>query len=414
MRIGVITTSYPRSDDDPAGNFVAGFARWLSQRAEVEVVCAAERGPLFYGGGAPGALSRGGAATWMHAAAFSGRLLARAAARARHWDAIVSHWLIPCGAIGLALSGNRPHLAIAHGSDTRLLARMPGGHALARTLSRHADLVYVARALELEGAPGRVVPMGIDCATLASGDRARTRAALGLDGFTVLYLGRLSEEKGPDLLIRALPDGVTLLIAGTGPLAPSLANNIATTAAFAGRHHTARVAAEPTHASSRSHSAGAPHAAASPAPTQSAGGAHSRVRLLGEVRGRAKIDLLAACDAVVVPSRSDGAPVVILEAMAAGLPIVATRVGGISELIVEGVDGLLCEPDGSSLAVELERLRDSPSLCEELARAGRVAARAHDWSVAGPQLAHRLIHRIAGKTVDTFSTSDGRIVVARC
>jgi teichuronic acid biosynthesis glycosyltransferase TuaC len=375
MRIGVITTSYPRSHDDPAGSFVAASTRWLSRYADVDVVCADGDGsrffrfgapPLFYGGGAPGALASGGMRAWLQAAGFSARLLIEAARRARRWDAIVSHWLVPSAAIGMLLSGNRPHVAVAHGSDTRLLGRLPGGPAFARALVRRADLVYVARALELEGAPGRVAPMGIDCVALRGGDRGGTRRALGLDGFTVLYLGRLSHEKGPDLALRALPERTTLLMAGDGPLRSSLRG----------------------------------------------------ARLLGEVRGRAKIDLLAACDALIVPSRIDGAPVVVLEAMAAGLPIVATRTGGIPELVTDGHTALLCEPDAPALARALSRLRDSPSLRLELSENAARAALAHDWSRAGPQIFHTLMHRLiprnTGHPVDTISTSNRRIVVARC
>src|SRR5262245_11660503 len=114
MRVGVLTTSYPRTADDFAGNFVAGLATWLAQRAEVEVLSASERWPIFYRGGAPSALRGLG---WAWGALYSARLWRCAAVAARRWDAIVSHWTIPCGLIAARLARGRPHVAIAHGSD---------------------------------------------------------------------------------------------------------------------------------------------------------------------------------------------------------------------------------------------------------------------------------------------------------
>ena len=279
MRIGVLTTSYPRDADDAAGAFVAGFARWLAAHVgDVDVVCADGARPLFYRGGAPEALKQG---RWAEAAAFSAHLLMEARRRRRAWDAVVSHWLVPSGAVADVCAPAR-HLAIAHGSDVRLLSSLPGGRALVRRLARRAELVYVADALRVEGAPGRVVPMAIDVAPIAAATtaaaRLAARAQLGVDGFVVAFLGRLIHDKGADLVIDALPADATLLIGGDGPERASLVRRAA------GR----------------------------------------RVRLLGHVAGDAKLALLAAADALAIPSRIDGAPTVALEALAAGLPIVTT------------------------------------------------------------------------------------------
>src|SRR5690606_14037058 len=68
-----------------------------------------------------------------------------------------------------------------------------------------------------------------------------------------------------------------------------------------------------------------------------------RFHLLGNVDDLSKI--LPEFDLLVVPSRQDGRPVVVLEAMASGVPVVASRVGGLPELIVPGETGELCDPD---------------------------------------------------------------------
>jgi glycosyltransferase involved in cell wall biosynthesis len=350
VRIGVLTTSYPRTDGDPAGGFVAGFARWLQRNVgDVEVLCAAAGRRLFYRGGAPQALA---GRRWLEAASFSTELAARALAASRGWDALVSHWLVPSAAVAALVARGRPHLAIAHGSDLRLLARLPGGAAFVRRLAGRADLVYVARALAVEGAPGRVVPMGVDVAAITGGSRERGRARLGLDGFAILYMGRLSAEKGVDLALAALPDGATLLVAGEGP-------------------ERARLENHPRRGSGVRNPRGA-------------------VRFLGEVRGDEKRELLAAADALVVPSRTDGAPTVIREAQAAGLPVVATRVGGVPELITDGETGLLCAADPSAIRTALDRLADDSHLRSRLSTAGSRAARSYDWNTVGPVLAGAL------------------------
>ena len=85
--------------------------------------------------------------------------------------------------------------------------------------------------------------------------------------------------------------------------------------------------------------------------------------------------LLASADVFVLPSRSEGHPVSVLEAMAAGLPVVASRVGGVPEQVVEGETGLLVEPgDPEPLAAALERLTDDPALRRRLGAAGRARA----------------------------------------
>ena len=76
---------------------------------------------------------------------------------------------------------------------------------------------------------------------------------------------------------------------------------------------------------------------------------------------------LKAFDIFVLPSVKEGMPWVILEAMAAGLPIVATRVGGVSEMIKDEQNGLLIEPKNSQvLAEKITRLLKNPEVSQKL------------------------------------------------
>lgn len=95
-----------------------------------------------------------------------------------------------------------------------------------------------------------------------------------------------------------------------------------------------------------------------------------RVRLYGE---RSDVrDLLAHSDVFVLSSRSEGMPVSVLEAMAAGLPVVASRVGGVPELVVDGLTGILVTPgDQQELGEALRRLVEDSELRRRLGDAGR-------------------------------------------
>jgi len=102
-------------------------------------------------------------------------------------------------------------------------------------------------------------------------------------------------------------------------------------------------------------------------------GLSQRVELLG---ARADVpDLLSRSDVFVLSSRSEGFPVSVLEAMAAGLPVVATDVGGVAEAIEDGETGFLVPPaDSEALARALERLVADGALRRRLGAAGRARA----------------------------------------
>lgn len=104
-------------------------------------------------------------------------------------------------------------------------------------------------------------------------------------------------------------------------------------------------------------------------------GITERVHLLGL---RDDIErVLAAADVFVQPSLSEGLPLAILEAMAAGRPIVATRVGGVAEAVVHGETGLLIEPAApEELTSVLKELLAAPERLEAMGKAARMRAEA--------------------------------------
>jgi glycosyltransferase involved in cell wall biosynthesis len=85
---------------------------------------------------------------------------------------------------------------------------------------------------------------------------------------------------------------------------------------------------------------------------------------------------LAAADVFVLPSLNEGVNNSTLEAMASGLPVVVTDVGGMREAVRDGVDGLVVPPrDSVALADAIERLIEDPGLCDAMGRAGARHAR---------------------------------------
>jgi glycosyltransferase involved in cell wall biosynthesis len=96
------------------------------------------------------------------------------------------------------------------------------------------------------------------------------------------------------------------------------------------------------------------------------------VEFLGWVSGDAKARVLAEATVSVLPSYREGLPMAVLEAMAAGLPLVATRVGGIPDVVENGVTGILVEPkDSDSIAQAILKLLGDPALRTRMAEAGR-------------------------------------------
>jgi phosphatidylinositol alpha-mannosyltransferase len=113
-----------------------------------------------------------------------------------------------------------------------------------------------------------------------------------------------------------------------------------------------------------------------------------RVVLLGALPNRDLPPIHAACDAFVAPNvGGESFGIVLVEAMAAGLPVVASAIPGFDEVVRDGVDGVLVPPgDVGALTRTLARVLDDPPLAERLGRAGRERARAFSWEAVLPRL----------------------------
>lgn len=100
-------------------------------------------------------------------------------------------------------------------------------------------------------------------------------------------------------------------------------------------------------------------------------GIENRVEFLGWVAGPDKLQVMAGADVLVLPSYSEGMPNAVLEGMAAGLPVIATAVGGVPALVIDGKTGLLIEPGHpEQLAAAMQRLIENPAERQRLGQAG--------------------------------------------
>ncbi|MBN1678549.1 MAG: glycosyltransferase family 4 protein [Candidatus Thermoplasmatota archaeon] len=109
-------------------------------------------------------------------------------------------------------------------------------------------------------------------------------------------------------------------------------------------------------------------------------GVEGRILFRESVDQRTLLSFYSNCDVVVLPSRNEGWGLSLMEAMACGRPVVATRVGGIPELVRDGVDGLLVDPDDlQQLSLAVTRLLRNPDLRDSMARAGRERVKAFSW-----------------------------------
>lgn len=116
-------------------------------------------------------------------------------------------------------------------------------------------------------------------------------------------------------------------------------------------------------------------------------GLQDRVTLVGRLARPDLVREFTLADLFVLPSLFDSFPITILEAMAAELPVVATRVGGVPDVVEDGRTGLLVDPgDAAGLARALEMLAADESLRRDLGRRGRERSAAFSWSAVIPRI----------------------------
>lgn len=256
------------------------------------------------------------------------RVIKKIIAEGFDFDVIDAHYFYPDG-VAAAMLGkyfNKPVVISALGTDVNLIAQFQLPRKMILWASQQASsIVTVSGALKTEleklGVDGRKIATlrnGVDLELFRPVDRQEVRARLGISGFALLSVGNLVALKGHDRIIESLSElpGAHLFIAGSGPDAEAL-------------QKLAKV-----------------------------NKMEDRVRLLGPLPQETLREYYGACDALVLASSREGWANVLLEAMACGTPVVASRVGGTPEVVSSPAAGVLMAsntPEGIAQGVNALR-----------------------------------------------------------
>jgi len=281
-------------------------------------------------------------------------------------DVIHAHWVLPQGLVALIVGFilDIPVITTTHGTDVfslknRFLVK------LKRFVVRHSDAWTSntdATASVLSDVRNETnykkIPMGVDIGAFSKGDPSHLRDQCAENAYIVLYVGRLIKMKGVDSLVKAfallpLPirDNAMLWIIGEGDQKGPLVD-----------------AAQSL-------------------------GVENNVRFFGEIDHKVLPDYYAAADLFVGPSttsnygEAEGQGVVFAEAAASHLCVLATKSGGIPEVIVDGETGILVPPDDiDELSNQIARLLSNKELRDALAsNAYSSVSRKFSWNTIANQ-----------------------------
>lgn len=399
-RIGIVTSTYPRWKGDSSPAFVHELAKQIHRMGHEVHVLAPHcpgvrvdevldgihvhrfrytippmRPRLAYGGGVATNLRRSPLAVIQLPLFVLAQLWATTRMVRRHrLDAVNAHWLVFQGLTAALVCGmTRTRLVVtAHAADVFALRRSRLGRLLTRMIFSGAakvicvSSIYPAILGRLGGHPDKMVvlPMGVDLRRfrpLPAGEREQLRQRLFPESggrLNLLAVGRLEEKKGFIYLVRAMQQvarevqDVELWLIGGGSAEASL-----------------RAAVREC-------------------------GLCERVHFLGPQTSDSIHEYYQASDGLVVPSivqangETEGMPVVILEALASGCPVIASRVSGIPDVVKDDVNGLLVEPaDVAGLAATITRFARDGSLRARLAACATESVEQYSWpNVAGAYL----------------------------
>ena len=376
MNVCVMTSVYALSESDRNGSFLVETTKYLTGRGhKVSVLAPSYEGRkdhivgkaevrrfryflrrwenLTHGQGAPNRIRN---PLYLFVAALYivfGAVAAVRFCRQRRFDVVHVHWPFPHGIWGYLVGKiyRLPVVLTFHGAEILLAKRFFFVEPMLRHALKHADGVicnsnYTARQVaRLTDKPINVVPFG--CTVT---ERARAEASPGA-AKQLLFAGRLIRRKGLDYLLKALPivlasERVHLHVVGDGDMADTWKSM----ASLLDLDHVAT--------------------------------------FHGIVSNERLEELYASADAFVLPAIVDdrgdteGLGVVLVEALTFGTPVVASNVGGISDVIIDGETGLLVpEKDEKALAAAIVRLLDDRDLAQRLSQRGLEHARHYfDWN----------------------------------
>jgi glycosyltransferase involved in cell wall biosynthesis len=376
MNVCILTSTYPRFPGDGVGRFMQSIAEALAQLGHTVHVVAPyhpatrpQQGPIYihyfrysyldrftimgYGQALYNDQSLRKLSYVLAPSFFISGLISLIKLHKKHrFDIIHAHWVIPNGPIATTFSliTNTPMIITLHGSDIFVSLKKGFLGFITKICFKYASFITVCSqhlyesALSLGAIPEqlRLIVWGADPAIFDPSnfppqDIIRKSLKLPTSGNIILSLGRLVKKKGVEYLIKAAPyvkkkvPDVSIVIAGDGPELKTLK----------------QLAVELR--------------------------AQDYIHFIGKVDWDYVPLLLHASDVFVAPSiedesgNMDGLPTTILEAMAAGKPVVATNIAGIPLVILDGRTGLLVPPrDSHALAEAIVLILLNKSLREKM------------------------------------------------
>jgi glycosyltransferase involved in cell wall biosynthesis len=274
----------------------------------------------------------------------------------RQYDIVHANWLIPQGIIQSFLK--TPYVVTGHGGDVTSLNTFPFRPLKYRCIHNATGVVAVSEPLLdvmnaiYENPNSTVIPMG--CDTTMFGQQHRIENYFHQDGNKViLFVGRLAEKKGVRYIIEAMQHikDARLVIAGDGNLRQEL-------------EQLAHQILQQNHMD------------------------ENRIQFIGPKTHEELKTIYASADIFVMPSVTakdgdkEGFGLVMLEACASGLPVVASRSGGITDLIQDEQNGCLVEErDVKGLADKINELLHNQEKYEKLKTAALDTAKAYDYDI---------------------------------
>ncbi|MCX8178929.1 MAG: glycosyltransferase family 4 protein [Candidatus Aenigmarchaeota archaeon] len=350
-KVLVLTTTFPRWKDDSTPAFVYDLSKELNKHVDIVVLAPHHYGAkkfeimdgmkvyrfsyflpeklqrLCYEGGIMGNLKRSFLAKIQVPFLVLAELIyAIKLVKKEKIDVIHSHWIIPSGFVGAVCKKlfNIKHIMTEHAAGLSGLDKLPFKSKIAEFCVKNSDnITFVSTFVknrflkifydnEIEKKIS-IIPMGVNVEQFRlkqSKKELRKKHNITWE-HVLLFVGRIAEKKGLRYLLEAMPKiieerkDVGLIVCGSGPLMGEMIDL------------TKKL------------------------------GIEKNVLFTGYIVGRKKVEFFNLADILVVPSIVDetgdteGMPVVIMEGMAAGLPIVASDVGGVSDIINNGKSGLL-------------------------------------------------------------------------
>lgn len=276
------------------------------------------------------------------------------------YDYAVAHWIIPQGIVQSFFK--KPYMLICHGSDVRAMNKGIVKKLKKRALQKAEAVVVVSNELrqqveQIFGVGDVVVqPMGVDISEFCIPVEEKEKK----DGKIILFVGRLDKIKGIEYLIGAMEYmDAKLVIVGDGILREKL--------------------------------------------EMQAKKYGDKVKFMGAVEHSKLPYIYAKADVFVAPSitlengATEGFGLVLVEALAAGIPVIGTRTGGMKDIILDNENGYFVEEKNSRMiADKVNYLLNNREVYERLAGNAKQTIRKYDWNYVGEEYA-----RLIGENIDS-------------